>query len=356
MMLRKAYLLILRLHPRRFRQEFAEEMLLIFDEVAATASNATLAKTKLLGDGMVSLLRQWGLRPEFRREPALAATSLPTDDGVPGFYTFGNFRPRPMALLHGSILSIAVLCAASLAMRYAWNHTVNLPFPVVDRGGEDSSPEREIVIIPSVIAAAQDTQSPPDSASPSARSALSKPLSTRGKFLPLPVETTLPTTAPDEHVSRRIQATLDRQAHFSAVPSPVARPVPIETALPAIAPDDKVSRSMQATVSRRVDFSVVPSPPARPSAAITLSPLLLQRYAGNYVAPPALRVSVIAKDGELQIEIPGQPMRSLQPVSETKFQAAGLTDYLVEFQTNPDGTVRQLNIDQSGHRVVAVRQ
>jgi hypothetical protein len=368
-MLRKAYLLILRLHPRRFRQDFAEEMLLIFDQVAdqvaASSTQATLAETKLLGDGLVSLLRQWGLRPEFRREPALAAARLPNDDGVPAFYTFGNFRPRPMALLHGSILSIAVLCAASLAMRYAWNHTVNLPFPIVDREGEASSPEREIVIIPSVIADAADTQSPPSSASPTARSALSKPLSTQGRFLPLPVETALPATAPVDKVSRKTQA-MDRQAHFSSVPLPLARPGTAGTLSPQLLqryagnyvapPEEKASGKMQTNLDRRVDFVAVPSPLARPSTAVTLPSRLLQRYAGNYVAPPALRVSVIAKDGELQIEMAGQPRRALQPVSETTFRATGLADYQVEFQTNPDGTVRQLMIGQSGHRVVAVRQ
>jgi hypothetical protein len=355
-MLRRSYLLILRLHPRRFRQDFAEEMLLIFDQVAASSAKGTLAETKLLGDGIVSLLRQWGLRPQFRHEPALAATSPPVGDGVPGFYTLESFRPRPMALLHGSILSIGVLCAALLAMRYGWNHTVNLPFPIVDREGDASSPEREIVIIPAGIAAAPDVQSPPGSPSPIARSALSKPLSIQGGSLPLPVETTLPAAAPGNRVDRKMPANFDRQAHFPAVPAPLARPLPIETALPATVPDDRVRGKMQATLDRHADFATVPSPRAQPSSAETPSPQLLQRYAGNYLAPPALRVEVIAKDGELQIEMAGQPRRTLQPVSETKFKTAGLADYQVEFRVNLDGIVRQLNIDQRGHRIVAVRR
>jgi hypothetical protein len=293
-------------------------MLLIFDQVAACSPRTTLAGVKLLGDGFVSLLRQWGLRPEFRREPVLAATSLPTGDSVPAFYTFGTFSPRPTALLHGLILSIAVLCAALLAMRYSWNHTVHLPFPIVDREANMSSPEREVAVIPSTFASAPYKQSPPRSASQTAQSALSRPLTTEGRFLPLPIETTLPATVPGGKVGKRMRANLDRPAHFSPVPSPLTQP----------------------------------------SAPVTLSPHLLQLYAGTYVAraPTQLRVSVIAKDGRLQIEVAGQPRRTLQAVSETKFQAAELTDYWVEFQTNPDGTVRQLNIEQSGHRFVAVRQ
>ena len=350
-MLRRSYLLILRLHPRRFRQDFAEEMLLIFDQVAASSAKGTLAETKLLGDGIVSLLRQWGLRPQFRHEPALAATSPPVGDGVPGFYTLESFRPRPMALLHGSILSIAVLCLAFLAIRYAWNHTVNLPFPMVDRE----------------VDASADPQSSLASVGRIAVSALSKLSSDPRGFLPSQIETRSRSTAPDDKVSRKMQKTLDMQAHFSAVPTSLARPSTAIAPSPQllqryseiyVAPaGDRVSRKMQAASERRADFAAVPSPPARSSAAVTLSPQLLQRYAGIYVAPPpVLRVRVIAKGGELQIEMAGQPMRTLQPVSETKFQAAGLPDYQFEFQTNPDGTVRQLNIDQGGQRVVAVRQ
>jgi len=145
-MLRSVYVWILRLHPRRFRQRFAEEMLLIFDQVAGSAAGR-LAEAALVGDGLASLLRQWTLRPEFRREAAVALPALPVTDGVPAFYTFGSFKPRPTALIHGLILSIAVLCAALLAIRYSCNHTVHLPFPIVDHEAYNS-PEREIAVFP----------------------------------------------------------------------------------------------------------------------------------------------------------------------------------------------------------------
>lgn len=154
MILRSAYVWTLRLHPRRFRQSFADEMLLIFDQVAGNHAAARLAEAKLVGDGIVSLVRQWALRSEFRCEPTVAVAALPAADGVPAFYTFGSFKPRPTALIHGLILSIAVLCAALLATRYSWNHTVRLPFPIVAREANNSSPKRESAIIPSVVAAA----------------------------------------------------------------------------------------------------------------------------------------------------------------------------------------------------------
>lgn len=55
--MRSIYLSILWLHPRSFRERFAEEMLWIFDETQ-TADG----KIFLLGDGFKSVARQWVVR------------------------------------------------------------------------------------------------------------------------------------------------------------------------------------------------------------------------------------------------------------------------------------------------------
>jgi hypothetical protein len=55
-MTRSLYRLLLWLHPPAFRQQFAEEMLWIFDE----ESKQGLAR--LFADGIASLMRQWMLR------------------------------------------------------------------------------------------------------------------------------------------------------------------------------------------------------------------------------------------------------------------------------------------------------
>ncbi len=164
-MLRGAYVWILRFHPRSFRQNFADEMLLIFDQVthdeqAGSAARPRLAEIRLVADGFISLVRQWTSRPGFQPEPAVAGPTPPVPDGVPGFYTLGSFKPRPSALIHGLILSIAVLSAAFLAMKFSWNHTSHLPFPIVDREANSSSPERESAIIPAGISPASDTTQP----------------------------------------------------------------------------------------------------------------------------------------------------------------------------------------------------
>jgi hypothetical protein len=172
-MLRTVYSWILRLHPRSFRQDFGEEMLLIFDEVtrdevtrdevAGSSARPRVAEVKLLGDGVVSLVRQWTLRPGFQREPAVAGPTAAAPDGVPRFHVIGTFKPRAAALIHGLILSVAFLCAAFLAMQYSWSHTVQLPFPLVDRGENASSPEQQRAIFPTEATSPPNAiQSPAD--------------------------------------------------------------------------------------------------------------------------------------------------------------------------------------------------
>ena len=56
-MTRALYRSLLWLHPREFRRQFAGEMLWIFDQAADSENTASL-----LGDGAVSLFRQWTLR------------------------------------------------------------------------------------------------------------------------------------------------------------------------------------------------------------------------------------------------------------------------------------------------------
>jgi hypothetical protein len=113
MMLRFIYRGVLRAHPSWFRRRFADEMLSIFDQTPGP-----LAAGRLLGDGIISLLRQWTLRPEFWEEPAVPATP----NGVPLFHIFESSKPRTEALLYGAFLSLLVLNGVCWTMGYAWNH------------------------------------------------------------------------------------------------------------------------------------------------------------------------------------------------------------------------------------------
>ena len=60
-LLRNVYRMLLWAHPSTFRDEFGDEMLLIFDEltVEASAAGRRAAAVPLLADCLVSVLRQW---------------------------------------------------------------------------------------------------------------------------------------------------------------------------------------------------------------------------------------------------------------------------------------------------------
>lgn len=112
-MLRFLYRCVLRAHPGYFRQRFADEMMSVFDQ-----TRGRLDPARLLVDGVISLLRQWGLRSEFWDAPAGHVIA----DGAPLFYTFENPKPRTTALVYGALLSALVLNGVCWAMGYAWNH------------------------------------------------------------------------------------------------------------------------------------------------------------------------------------------------------------------------------------------
>jgi Ca2+-binding EF-hand superfamily protein len=103
-MLRTLYLSLLRLHPRHFRQRFADEMLEIFEEVSGARAVASV-----FADAFVSLFRQWVLRPECRQPmPVSADTTI--------FRTFEPYKLRPTVLLNGGLISAALLFAVVLTM------------------------------------------------------------------------------------------------------------------------------------------------------------------------------------------------------------------------------------------------
>jgi Peptidase family S41/N-terminal domain of Peptidase_S41 in eukaryotic IRBP len=125
-MLRPLYCCVLRLHPPGFRQRFAEEMLSIFDHAEGEA-----AAFRLLLDGLLSLARQWTLRPEFWHDISPTLPQKPAPDGIPSFYTLAPFRPRIPAVIHALVLSTAVFCLTWFAIKYSRVHVVHVRIPEV---------------------------------------------------------------------------------------------------------------------------------------------------------------------------------------------------------------------------------
>jgi hypothetical protein len=115
MMLRSLYQLVLRAHPPYFRQRFAEEMQSIFDQAESRSVAAGL-----LADAVLSLLRQWSLRPQFWEDSPLAGAG----QGTPIFSVLDKNKPRTAALVYGALLSALVLNGVCWTMGYAWNHPI----------------------------------------------------------------------------------------------------------------------------------------------------------------------------------------------------------------------------------------
>jgi hypothetical protein len=120
MMIRFFYAFLLRMHPARFRRRFSQEMLWIFDQAAPQGRTAPL-----FGDALLSLWRQWTLRPQFLQQPA--TINRAATDGLPSFYLGAGDTPRTSALIHGGLLSLiafGVVC-------YTLSHSNSHAFPLL---------------------------------------------------------------------------------------------------------------------------------------------------------------------------------------------------------------------------------
>jgi hypothetical protein len=125
-MLRRIYRCVLRLHPPAFRSRFGDEILSIFDE-----AKGGLSGFRLLMDSILSLVRQWTLRPEFWRESVSSPAPQAALDGIPSFCILSPFRPRPTAVVPGLILSIAIFSLTCVAIKYSWIHVLHVRIPEV---------------------------------------------------------------------------------------------------------------------------------------------------------------------------------------------------------------------------------
>jgi Ca2+-binding EF-hand superfamily protein len=85
-------------------------MLAIFDDVSAHHSAGGLYV-----DAAVSLFRQWVLRPEFRYVVNEEAIPVGPPD-VPVFASLDDYKPRPAAVVHGTLLTFALFFAVIFAI------------------------------------------------------------------------------------------------------------------------------------------------------------------------------------------------------------------------------------------------
>jgi uncharacterized protein (TIGR03435 family) len=114
---RRLYQLILRLHPTAFRNRFAREMSLDFEDALAT-----YGFSRLFADATHSLLRQWAT-PVF--SPSREQTPIPSHPLLAGHYMPLTDAPlTPFELLRGSLLFAVLLFMLSLAFNARTNHSI----------------------------------------------------------------------------------------------------------------------------------------------------------------------------------------------------------------------------------------
>jgi D-alanyl-D-alanine carboxypeptidase len=109
------YRCLLRLHPPSFQRQFADEMLWIFDEVAARQSTV-----RLFADVLASLARQWVMRGAFQKllVGEIALSPAPGSLAVP--FAWENIGVPEASLpfsrlIQGSVISLVFLTMVSFA-------------------------------------------------------------------------------------------------------------------------------------------------------------------------------------------------------------------------------------------------
>jgi hypothetical protein len=213
-MLRHLYRFVVGAHPASFRRRFGDEMLSIFDQ-----SDGRLSRVGLLVDGVVSLLRQWALRPDFQQETAVSLIG-----GEPHFYTFQKEKLGVATLAYGALLSALVLNGVCWTMGYAWNHPIYIAL-------------RRPVIVPPLA------WSSPQSSSGAAKAAATPALCTdQGRVILMfnaPSVSNPPvagSVAPKKNVT-------GEPLESSAVPCADIPRTPAQTAVPALAPRKRVQKN-----------------------------------------------------------------------------------------------------------------
>lgn len=291
-MLRFLYRCVLHAHPSYFRQRFADEMMSIFDH-----TEGMFCASRLFIDGVISLFRQWVLRPEFWEEPVTPAVA----DAAPLFYTFEKTKLRTAALLCGVLLSLMVLDGICWTMGYAWNHPVFMDIrPGYGPGGR--VPEGQLIVPPV----------------PHTRVAAEPPLYTdQGRVLLIfksPIHPKTTTTGPQNDID-------------------------LPQAAPSLPSGDLHT-------------------PGTTAPVLDLPLSMLQSYAGTYASESAAtpKVVITLDKSRLTLDISGEFRRPLVPICEAIFVAVDMPNCVVEFARNSIGTVDQVEIYRDGRHFTVFRR
>lgn len=117
----KVYAWLLRLYPSQFRQTYGDEALQLFRDRARDEKGffpSLRLWLDLLVDLAISVPREYFyIQPEL-----IGASALHRVDGVPAFYVLAGESPHPVALLFGSLMSLATLVTFWILLGHAGSY------------------------------------------------------------------------------------------------------------------------------------------------------------------------------------------------------------------------------------------
>ena len=118
----RLYRVLLCAYPPDFRRRYGREMAQVFGDRYRGIAQIQGPRGLLLF-GMRSMA-DWISSTVRERIASTVETGAATQafDGVPGFYTVASFSPRPGALIHGGVLSLAFFAAISFALGNGASH------------------------------------------------------------------------------------------------------------------------------------------------------------------------------------------------------------------------------------------
>ncbi len=346
-MLRLFYRGLLRFHPTRFRERFAEEMLSIFDHVEGRAASA-----ELVADAFISLVRQWTMRSEYWEEEESA--SVPASvGGFPAFYTLESFKPRKSALIGGAVLTLIACSAVLLALSHSRIHSVHLPSVSFEPAASSNAqlPAGAPNVPPTQASGHPRTQSdaiePRANSSEADRPSLGKPMSSE------------PISSAKDSVSQE-QARLDARRKSSEQDRPwPGKPMPSEPNSSARVPVSQEQARLEATgkLGRTITTPPLVQPLSQPFAPAKIRKETFHLYVGVYSTdvPNKLAVVVTAQDGRLAIEVPGKQKSMLVQVHGARFAFSEAQNSWIEFMKHGNGAVYGLQISLNGSESRSLR-
>jgi len=118
----RLYRVLLCAYPADFRRRYGREMAQVFgDRCRGIAQTQGPRGLLLFGMRSMADLLSSSLRERIASSSE-ANAPIQAVDGVPIFYTVASFSPRPGALIHGGVLSLAIFAAISFAIGHGASH------------------------------------------------------------------------------------------------------------------------------------------------------------------------------------------------------------------------------------------